>query len=313
MSKPLLIGLTGDCGRDQKATADLLSLYGYSALSLEGPVIDGITAMLGIELDDLSDMREKNMCLPGFNVTVNEAIRKLTVNWGAEGIGQNIWLNRLEDRLVSKLNNNVPVVVFDIKRDNEAEFIRSHGGIVWSIDSLLPDFILDGAEPVRVSSHLVDKIIPYHSTTEALSKIILFELSAGELFTSSFDIDDFKLIACGHGEHHRDTNKIDRMARELLGDFPSQFSRRIGRLAALLFCYRHFGHDAEITNDAAVYIACAQQGARPDEFDLQNTVSMVNLCCMFIESLDQPSQNTVINWGLDVMGLPGDRHQVFAA
>lgn len=114
----------------------------------------------------------------------NKEVRRLLQRVGTEGgrnvIGDKVWIKLLEEEIKTartfKKNQNVPVVITDVRFLNEADWIRSKDGIVIRVER-------PGYGPVNkhisdnvVDTSLWDYILPNDGTLEQLELRVVREI-----------------------------------------------------------------------------------------------------------------------------------------
>lgn len=119
-----IVGITGLAGSGKDTVADfLVERYGYTKMSMAGPLKAGMAAM-GFPEPINRDDKEK--LLPGFPFTWREAAQKLGTDWG-RALDPDIWVKAMAMRCRRADDR---IVISDVRFDNEAEMIRSLGGKV---------------------------------------------------------------------------------------------------------------------------------------------------------------------------------------
>lgn len=95
--------------------------------------------------------------------SVREALQSLGTDWGRNMIGENIWIEAARKRISAALAKQVAssgevIVIDDCRFDNEAELIKSLGGIIIRIER--PGLVkMSHASEAGISDQLVDHTI----------------------------------------------------------------------------------------------------------------------------------------------------------
>lgn len=159
-----LIGLTGraGCGKDTVANF-LIETHGFVKTAFADPIKDGIKAMFGLSDHDISNRANKEAKIDRFGKSPRELMQLLGTEFGREMVRPDVWLNETERRvrkiMALPAHHHISgVVVSDVRFENEADWIRSMGGIVWIIDR--PQSGLSGI----TGSHKSEQAIPRHIT-----------------------------------------------------------------------------------------------------------------------------------------------------
>lgn len=126
----LLIGLTGRARSGKDTVAEELVLkYEIAHYWFSKPMKDAAKIIFNWtdahvygELKDIVDKK--------FGVSPRHALQTIGTDWGREMINDKIWLIAAENAI--KLETRL--VISDVRFDNEAEFIQSHGGVIVRIN-----------------------------------------------------------------------------------------------------------------------------------------------------------------------------------
>jgi len=130
--QPKLIALCGHKGVGKSTYASFLAGKTGHVFSFATPLKSMLTAVFPNEYV----LNKKDEKIPYFDVTARYLLQTLGTEWGREMVDQNIWIKLLRVRLIECLTDTVvtPLVVDDLRFDNEAEMIRELGGEVWHLD-----------------------------------------------------------------------------------------------------------------------------------------------------------------------------------
>lgn len=116
-----LIGLTGFAGAGKDTAALLFErLAGYKPYAFAKPLKQALD-VLGIH--EPADRAQKEALIPGRNYSYRTAAQRLGTEW-ARSLDPDFWINLATD-FVQK---NDRVVISDVRFENEADMVRSHGG-----------------------------------------------------------------------------------------------------------------------------------------------------------------------------------------
>lgn len=125
MARPALIGLTGRARAGKDTVADFLvaALGGYR-YAFADP-IRSMLVPLGVNLADPYWDGRKEEIIPALGVSPRRLMQTLGTDWGRELINPDLWLLMAQQRL---LHYGPGMIVSDVRFNNEAEWIRKHGG-----------------------------------------------------------------------------------------------------------------------------------------------------------------------------------------
>lgn len=139
---PILIGLAGPMGVGKSSVAAHLHLERgwHPPVAFADPLKDGICAMFGITREQLEQIkRAEQELVPG--VPLRRALQTLGTEWG-RSLSGDIWVEAMRKRINRLvLWQELPgIVIDDVRFENEAAFIRAHGGIVIHVRNGDPTF-----------------------------------------------------------------------------------------------------------------------------------------------------------------------------
>lgn len=125
MSHPPIIGLAGPArsGKDTVANFIIAAIGGYR-YGLADP-IRAMLVPLGVDLNDVYWQEHKEKTIPALGVSPRRMLQTLGTEWGRNLINPDLWLVLAHQRL---LRNGPGMVVPDIRFENEAAWVRRHGG-----------------------------------------------------------------------------------------------------------------------------------------------------------------------------------------
>lgn len=139
-----LVGFAGRATAGKTAAADILVAAGYSKLSFALPVkylVRHFLYYFGYSPSQVDFFeRNKSAVIPDMGVTIRVMWQTIGTDWGRVCVNPSLWVMAAEQRLLrtQTATQNKPVVFDDVRFENEAQFIRDHGGIVVHIQRLLP-------------------------------------------------------------------------------------------------------------------------------------------------------------------------------
>lgn len=164
---PRLIGLCGGAGAGKNTVADVLSAYGYANFGFADPVYAAVSAAIGVPEQHLRERATKESPIDWLGKSPRELLQTLGTEWGRNLVRQDIWIQAAmrKARLLSK------ACITDVRFQNEAEAIRSAGGVVWRITR--PETFLHGhaaahSSEAGIGDDLVDQVISNDGTIAEL-------------------------------------------------------------------------------------------------------------------------------------------------
>lgn len=159
-----IIGIAGPAGAGKDtARAVLAESFNVTGMAFADPM----RAMLGTLLDECHIGEEwmtarelKEQPLPGLGFSYREAAQLLGTEWGrALTPGGDLWLRVAALRVLDVLDVRGHDHVFcfsDVRFDNEAQWIKDHGGVVWRIERTGLQSVRAHASENGVSDDLID-------------------------------------------------------------------------------------------------------------------------------------------------------------
>lgn len=134
MPQAPLIGITGRArsGKDTVANFIVAAIGGYR-YSFADP-IRAMLVPLGVDMSDPYWQARKEEPIPALGVSPRRMMQTLGTEWGRQLINPDLWLIMAHQRL---LGNGPGMVVSDVRFENEAAWIRKHGGRI--IHVIRPD------------------------------------------------------------------------------------------------------------------------------------------------------------------------------
>lgn len=130
---PRLIGLTGPAGSGKDTAAHyLVTRHGCRSYALADPIRAGLMAMLGLVEEDF-ERPAKEQTIGWLGTSPRHLMQTLGTQWGRRCIADDLWLRLAERELRQARAWQVALVIRDVRFDNEARWVRAHGGRVWHI------------------------------------------------------------------------------------------------------------------------------------------------------------------------------------
>lgn len=179
--KPKLIGLAGKARSGKDTVAKLLQKYNaINTISFAEPIRDALRGMIGLN-DDHFHGSLKEVSLGWIDKSPRQLMQTLGTQWGRELVDQDIWLKLAKRNIEASHRLGIHVVITDVRFDNEAEFIRDNGGIVWHISRGDAPQVNTHASEAGVTQAPGDLYVDNNGTLEELESLVLtlFNISGG--------------------------------------------------------------------------------------------------------------------------------------
>lgn len=134
MAQTPLIGLTGRARSGKDTVADfIVAAQGGYKYSFADP-IRHMLRPLGVDMWDPYWQSRKEEIIPALGVSPRRMMQTLGTDWGREIINPDLWLLLAQQTLH---RNGPGMVVADVRFENEADWVRRHGGRI--IHVIRPD------------------------------------------------------------------------------------------------------------------------------------------------------------------------------
>lgn len=131
--KPIpLIAFTGgmQSGKTTAAKGFRKNL-GFALYSFADPIRKVMRA-LGVPNKNLNS--DKDLVIPEFGASARWMMQSFGTEWGRTLINDRIWLDMMSRRLLTARKEGKPVVIDDVRFDNEAELVLQQKGIVIKLE-----------------------------------------------------------------------------------------------------------------------------------------------------------------------------------
>lgn len=148
-----LIGLAGPKGVGKTTTATWIrTTFGeFQQLAFATPIKEMLVTM-GVPIEYIYG-NKKDKVVPELGVTGRSLQFTLGTKWGRDTVSKNHWVNIAGMKVDSIINS---VIFDDVRMENEAEMIRSLGGIVIELTRDGVDYTNENETETRLPPHLRD-------------------------------------------------------------------------------------------------------------------------------------------------------------
>lgn len=127
MAAPRIIGITGRAGSGKDTVANfIVAARGGYRYSFADP-IRAMLAQIGVNMADPYWVQNKENIIPALGVSPRRLMQTLGTEWGRELINDSLWLILAQQRLLA---NGPGMVIADVRFENEAAWVRKHGGLI---------------------------------------------------------------------------------------------------------------------------------------------------------------------------------------
>lgn len=148
-----ILGIAGPAGSGKDTAADYLArVHGFEQYAFAEPLRAGLKAILS-----LSDYRfapeNKEKPIAPFGKSPRQLMQSLGTEWGRNLVHPDLWLLLAEQWLARKKHSHEYGVISDVRFENEAAWIRKHGGQILH---------LHRDQRGRVNPHISESGITFH-------------------------------------------------------------------------------------------------------------------------------------------------------
>ncbi len=138
-----LIAFAGKAGIGKDTAADyLVEKHRYNKKSFAEPMKKAVQSMFGLKHEQVFGTKEqKEEAIPALSqkrpISGRELLQTLGTEWGRNIIDPDIWIYKVAEdwKTMKNIPGYVGMVISDLRFDNEAEWVKSQGGIVINIES----------------------------------------------------------------------------------------------------------------------------------------------------------------------------------
>jgi hypothetical protein len=182
-----LIGITGEAGSGKDSVANFLPRDTW-CISLAEPlkymldvIYDIASRYTGYTVWDWDDREWKSSVNQDLGFSPRFAAQTLGTEWGRKILGEGFWIRLLEMNIIDLFQSGVSsssyFVIPDVRFDNEAEWIKDRGGVIWQVKRARKfqqgeTFRLHESEN-GINPDLIDKTINNNDTLEVLKEKVL--------------------------------------------------------------------------------------------------------------------------------------------
>lgn len=135
-----IIGLTGPAGSGKDTVRQILEKdhLGCTGLAFADPMRAMLAPLLdlcGVGNEWMTQRELKELPIPGLGQSYRVLAQRLGTEWG-RSINPDFWVKVAAASMAEVMNIKGPDTVFvisDVRFDNEAQWVKDHGGVIWHI------------------------------------------------------------------------------------------------------------------------------------------------------------------------------------
>lgn len=188
----MLIGVCGAAGSGKGTlAASLVRRHGFSEIAFADPIYAAVSAMTEIPVCALKDRSLKERPIEWLGRSPRELLQILGTEFGRKMISDSIWVEAGMRRISRLRRYGESVVVADVRFQNEANAIRTAGGVIWMVTREHHESCLSGAAATHesesgISPDLVDAVVANNGTfLELEAQVDAALLDATRLYNES--------------------------------------------------------------------------------------------------------------------------------
>ncbi len=127
----MIIGFAGKAGSGKTTIADIfVQNHGFTKVAYADPLKEALAVLTGLPISNFKDSFLKEQTLNEFNITPRKMMQLCGTEFVREMIHPDFWIIRMNNTLKEFRKNKRPVVIDDVRFENEAALIRNMGGVV---------------------------------------------------------------------------------------------------------------------------------------------------------------------------------------
>lgn len=158
MSLPILLGVTGKKRAGKSTVAEYLQhRHAFGEYHFAKPIKEGLMVMFGLTHDQVYK-GDRNELIPGLGKSVRDLMTSLANDWGHDMVCPDVWVAPAKLEVMGHAAIHKPLVISDVRRDNEAEMIVGQQGKI-----------------LRITSDLTDHIEPDHEIETGINDTLVHE------------------------------------------------------------------------------------------------------------------------------------------
>lgn len=160
-----IIGFTGlaGCGKDTAAEF-LMNQHYYAGWAFAAPIRQGVISAFGLADEDFADRDRKEAIIEDIGKSPRELMQLFGTEFGRKMLGDDIWV-RVAAHVLNQFFNAPEMAdmkglaISDVRFDNEAEYIKSKGGIIVEIVRPQATAVADHVSEHGIEPSLIDAVV----------------------------------------------------------------------------------------------------------------------------------------------------------
>lgn len=187
MTPSTIIGLTGLAGAGKDTVRAILEHdHGYIGFGFADPIRNMLRTLLsdnGISEQWMDERTLKEHPIPELGKSYRELAQTLGTEWGRAYLGADFWLRIAEAYLhdiTSQTYGPLHFVVSDVRFQNEADWVRQRGGVIWRVDRPGTAGVREHVSEQGATTIKADAVLVNNSSIEDLSILVDHRLHRGQ-------------------------------------------------------------------------------------------------------------------------------------
>lgn len=175
----LIIGLHGKAGAGKDTAAEMLQSFlpegSTRTVAFATPLKEAAKAKFGLSDWQVNTQEGKKELVPALGKTVRQLLELEGTESTRHVYGDNFWIWRMSQEVDKAFKENTKVfIITDVRFENEAQFVRDNGGLVFQIDRELEKELatVSHASAQPLPRELVDISIDNNGTIEDLTNTL---------------------------------------------------------------------------------------------------------------------------------------------
>lgn len=173
----IIIGLHGKAGAGKDTAAEMLQSFlpegSTRRAAFATPLKEAAKMKFGLSDWHVNTQEGKRELVPALGRTVRQLLELEGSEATRDVYGATFWIWRMSQEVDKAFKENIKVfIITDVRFENEAQFVRDNGGLIFQIDRELEQELatVSHASAQPLPPHLVNIFVPNNGTIKDLEK-----------------------------------------------------------------------------------------------------------------------------------------------
>lgn len=173
----MIIGLHGRAGAGKDTAAEMLQSFlpegSTRTCAFATPLKEAAKIKFGLTDWHTNTQEGKREFVPYLGKTVRQLLELEGTEATRDVYGDNFWIWRMSQEVDKAFKENIKIfIITDVRFENEAQFVRDNGGLIFQIDREMEQELATAshASAQPLPPHLVNIFVPNNGTIKDLEK-----------------------------------------------------------------------------------------------------------------------------------------------